>query len=443
MARNRTGAQRKRESTEPHTEEDEILDVRLVKPATAAVPAREAETAPEPIRQIGVGGVEIGAVERKYVNDVLDKGRLTYGEYTRTFEQKFARLHDLRVAIFCNSGTSALQVALHALKRQYGWNDGDEVLVHAVTFVASANVVLQNGLVPVFVDIEPDYYELDPARIESHITPRTRAIMPVHLFGQPCDMEPILAIARTHGLKVIEDSCEAMFVRYHGAPVGSFGDVACFSTYAAHLITTGVGGLAATDDQELATMMKSLFNHGRDGIYLSMDDDQTTDAKQLLSLVKRRFNFTEIGYSYRSSELEAAIGLAQLERWEEIIAARQRNAAALTAGLESLQEYLQLPRVRPETEHAFMMYPIVVRDPKVIRDELALYLEQRRIETRPMLPLINQPVYRELFGDMEPRYPVAQWVNQNGFYIGCHGGLGPTDLDYMIETIQAFFRDRK
>ena len=443
MARNRTGAQRKRESTEPHTEEDEILDVRLVRPATAAVPAREAGAAPQPIRQIGVGGVVMGSVERKYVNDVLDKGRLTYGEYTRAFEQEFARLHDRQVAIFCNSGTSALQVGLHALKRRYGWHDGDEVLVPAVTFVASANVVLQNRLVPVFVDIEPDYYELDPARIESHITPRTRAIMPVHLFGQPCDMEPILALARAHGLKVIEDSCEAMFVRYHGAPVGSSGDVACFSTYAAHLITTGVGGLAATDDLELATMMKSLFNHGRDGIYLSIDDDRTTDAKQLLSFVERRFRFTDIGYSYRATELEAAIGLAQLERWEEIIAAHQKNAAALTAGLEPLQAYVQLPRIRSETEHAFMMYPIVVRDPRVIRDELALYLEQRRIETRPMLPLISQPVYRELFGDMESRYPVARWVNQNGFYIGCHGGLGPADIDYMIETFRTFFRDRK
>ncbi len=118
MARNRTGAQRKRESTEPHTEEDEILDLRLVRPATAAVPAREAGTAPQPIRQIGVGGVEMGSLERKYVNDVLDKGRLTYGEYTRAFEQEFARLHDRRVAVFCNSGTSALQVSLHALKRR-------------------------------------------------------------------------------------------------------------------------------------------------------------------------------------------------------------------------------------------------------------------------------------------------------------------------------------
>ena len=426
MARNRAGA---RELS--------------LNPTAEAVSAREARPASQPARQYGVGDVVLGPVERRYVNDVLDKGRLSYGEYTRTFEQDFARLHDCRVAIFCNSGTSALQVALHALKRLHGWRDGDEVLVPAVTFVASANVVLQNRLIPVFVDIEPDYYEMDPAKIEAQITSRTRAIMPVHLFGQPCDMAPILELARAHDLRVIEDSCEAMFARYHGAPVGSFGDVACFSTYVAHLIITGVGGLAATNDIELANIMKSLFNHGRDGIYLSIDDDQTTDAARLISIVDRRFHFTDIGYSYRATELEAAIGLAQLERWEEIIGARQMAAAVLTAGLEPLEAYLQLPRIRAETEHAFMIYPIVVRDPNVSRDELIYFLEERRIETRPMLPLINQPVYRKLFGDLEPHYPVARWINRNGFYIGCHDGFGPEDLEYIVRTIRAFFEDRR
>ena len=443
MARNRASAQRKRIPAEPNRKDDQLLDERLVNPAAPAAPVREALPAPLPLRQLGVGDVVLGPAERRYMNDVLDKGRLSYGEYTRSFEQEFARLHDRRVAIICNSGTSALQVALHALKRRYGWHDGDEVLVPAVTFVASANVVLQNRLTPVFVDIEPDFYEMDPAGIERHITPRTRAIMPVHLFGQPCDMAPILAVAREHGLRVIEDSCETMFAHYQGAPVGSFGDVACFSTYVAHLINTGVGGLVLSNDLELAAMMKSLFNHGRDGIYLAIDDDDTRDATKLVSIIERRFHFADVGYSYRATELEAAIGLAQLERWEEIITARQGNAAVLTEGLEPLQAHLQLPRIRPDAEHVFMMYPIVVRDPAISRDELVLFLEQQRIETRPMLPLINQPVYRDLFGDLEPQYPVARWVNQNGFYIGCHGGLGPANIDYMVQTFQAFFGDRR
>ncbi len=395
-----------------------------------------------PVEQIGVGGAHIGPLARRFVNDVLERGRLTYGHYTKAFEREFARLHDRRCAIFCNSGTSALQVALHAMKRKYGWRDGDEVIVPAITFVASVNVVLQNRLVPVFVDVDPDFYDIDPAQVEAKITPRTRAILPVHVFGQPCDMDPVLALAHAHDLRVIEDACETMFVRYHGAPVGSLGEVACYSTYMAHLITTGVGGFAATNDADLATAMKSLFNHGRDGIYLSMDDDKTDDRAELFRIVSRRFNFVEVGYSYRATELEAAIGLAQLQEWEEIIATRQRNAAALTAGLESLSEHLQLPRVRPGTEHAFMVYPIVLNDPRIVREELVFFLEENLIETRYMLPLLNQPVYRRLFGDLEPRFPVARHINRQGFYIGCHSAIGADEVQYVVETFHAFFAQR-
>ncbi len=387
-----------------------------------------------------MGGGRISLLERQFVNDVLDRGRLTYGHYTETFEREFAVLHDRRFAAFCNSGTSALQVALHALRRRDGWQDGDEVIVPAITFVASVNVILQNRLTPVPVDVDPDHYGIDPERIEAKITPRTRAIMPVHVFGQPCDMQPIMALARRHNLRVVEDACEAMFVRYRGAPVGSHGDVACFSTYMAHLVTTGVGGLATTNDPELATVMKSLINHGRDGIYLSIDDDDNTeDPAALFQVVARRFNFTDVGYSYRATELEAALGLAQLQNWREMIAARQRNAAALTAGLGSLSGRLQLPRVRPGSEHAFMVYPIVVRDPQVRRDDLVFFLEENMIETRYMLPLLNQPIYRQLFGGLEPQYPIAREINRNGFYVGCHPAIGFDEVRYMVETIQAYF----
>jgi len=397
-----------------------------------------------PDQPIGVGGGVIGPRARAYVNDVLETGRLTYGPYTRAFEREFARLHGTRFATFCNSGTSALQVALHALKRLNGWKDGDEVLVPAITFVASVNVIIQNGLKPVFVDVDPDHYDLDPSRIEEMITPRTRAIMPVHVFGQPCEMAPIMDLARHHGLRVVEDSCEAMFVRYRGAPVGSFGAVSCFSTYMAHLVTTGVGGVAATNDPELATTIKSLFNHGRDSIYLSIDDDDDAEtAAELFEVVSRRFNFVDVGYSYRATELEAAIGLAQLEGWQEMIAARQANATALSRSLMTWGDRLQLPRVRAGSEHAFMVYPLIVNDPTVDRDELVFFLEENLVETRYMLPLLNQPVYRNLFGDLEPAYPVARHINRRGFYIGCHPGIGPEQIAYVAATFDAFFRARR
>ncbi|MHB8731312.1 MAG: DegT/DnrJ/EryC1/StrS family aminotransferase [bacterium] len=390
--------------------------------------------------QIGVGTVLISPLQKRYVADVLRTARLSYGPYSAGLERKFAEAHARRFAVFCNSGTSALQVAVDALLDTYRWKPGDEVLVPAATFIATSNVVLMAGLRPVFVDIDPLYYEIDPAQIERHITRRTRAIMPVHLFGQPCDMRPILEIARRRRLRVLEDSCEAMFVKYRGAPVGSWGEIACFSTYAAHLLTTGVGGLACTNDKDLAVLLKSLCNHGRDGIYTSIDDDKRLRGAAMFRVVERRFSFVRQGYSYRATELEAALGLAQLKTWRETIAERQRNAAYLTHGLRDLEDRVQLPAIRPHTEHAFMMYPIVLRPGAGRKRDLVFFLEDRNVETRDAFPLLSQPFYRRLFGPLAARYPVAQWVTQNGFYVGCHPGLTRRELDFIIEQMHAFFR---
>src|SRR5262249_5744359 len=157
--------------------------------------------------------------------------------------------------LMCNSGTSALQIALAALKEVYGWQDGDEVLVPALTFVATPNVVFYNNLKPVFVDVDPQYFTIEPSKIEAKITPRTRAVMPVHIGGLPCDMDPILELACRHDLRIVEDSAEAMFSCYRGRPVGSFGDVGCFSTYVAHMLVTGVGGVCTTNDPGLIVIL--------------------------------------------------------------------------------------------------------------------------------------------------------------------------------------------
>jgi dTDP-4-amino-4,6-dideoxygalactose transaminase len=392
-------------------------------------------------RQIGFGVAEISPLQRRYVDDVLSKNRLSYGEYSRRFEEEIARLHDRRFAIFCNSGTSALQVAVHALKEVHGWRDGDEILVPAVTFVATSNVVIQNGLRPVFVDVEPDHFGIDPEQLDRHLSPRTRAILPVHLFGQPCDMAGVLEFANRNGLPVLEDSCETMFVRYRGKPSGSWGEVACFSTYVAHLIVTGVGGFAATNDERLAVLMRSLINHGRDPIYLSIDDDDP-DRGILERIVTRRFLFDQVGYRYRATELEAALGLGQLSQYREILQRRQENATLLTRILEPLREFLQLPSNREATEHAYMVYPIVARQ-DIPREELLLHLEKAGIETRHLLPLLNQPVYRRLFGDLEPRYPVAARLNRCGFFIGCHQGLSAADMEYVADAFYSFFGSRR
>lgn len=391
--------------------------------------------------QIGVGGLSITSRAKQLVLQVLESGRLTAGPVMSQFEQAIASTHACRYGLMCNSGTSALQIALTALKERHNWRESDEVLLPAVTFVASCNVVMYSGLRPVFVDVEPNYFEIDPAKIELAITPRTKAIMPVHLCGHPCDMEPIMEIAKAYDLRVVEDSCETMFATDRGRPVGSFGDIGCFSTYVAHVISTGVGGLCTTNDPELIVVLKSLMNHGRDSIYIRMDDDQKT-GMDLFEIVDRRFTFIRLGHSFRCTELEAALGVAEFEARQANIDRRREIATQLTEGLSDLQDHLQLPAIRPGAEHVFMFYPLVVTNPSIKRGDLILHLEQRGIETRYLLPLINQPVYRDLFGDLDSQFPVAAWLNANAFYVGSHPQITRAEVDFMIETFHDFFAIR-
>jgi dTDP-4-amino-4,6-dideoxygalactose transaminase len=387
-----------------------------------------------------VGGLKLGPNEKRYLSQVIKSNRLSYGPITKQFEHEFAALHGCRFALFCSSGTAALQLAISALKERYAWQSGDEVLVPAVTFIATSNVVIHSGLTPVFVDVDAGTFNIDPQRIEEHITPRTRAIMPVHLMGLPCEMAPIMEIADRYGLRIVEDACETMFARYRGQVVGSFGDVGCFSTYVAHFIVAGIGGFATTNDAELAVMMRSLMNHGRDSIYISIDDDDDVQGKQLEMIAEKRFSFVYLGHNFRATELEAAIGLGQLEDRHQIIEQRRLIAKRLLDGLSDLSKYLQLPVVPTDREHVFMLFPLVVRQGE--KRSLVNYLENRGIETRDLMPLLNQPIYTKLFGDLESHYPVAASLNQSGFYIGCHQYMSDRDVDYIIKVFHTFFKQR-
>ena len=318
--------------------------------------------------QIGVGGLILSENEKKLVNEVLDSNRLTYGDKSKEFESEFAKSHMCRHGLFLNSGTSALEVALAALKNRNNWSDGDEVLVPAITFVATGNIVLHNKMKPIFVDVESDTYNINPAKIEEKITTRTRAIIPVHLLGLPADMNPILQIAKNHNLSVIEDSCETMFATYNGKSVGSMGDIGCFSTYVAHFLVTGVGGLAITNNSDLAVDMRSLMNHGRDNIYISCSDDQTVDKQHFYEIIDKRFSFIHVGYSYRCTELEAAIGLGQLQRSKEIIGTRLRIAEKLKKGLKNHEAHIQLPYCPQNRTHSYMLFGIVLREKNLVQN---------------------------------------------------------------------------
>jgi dTDP-4-amino-4,6-dideoxygalactose transaminase len=256
-------------------------------------------------------------------------------------------------------------------------------------------------------------------------------------------MDAVLEIAKRRKLRVVEDCAEAMFARYKGAPVGSFSDIACFSTYVAHMISTGVGGLCTTDDADLMVMLKSLMNHGRDSIYTRIDDDQGMEGRRLFEVAARRFSFVRLGHSFRCTEMEAALGLAELEQREANCARRRQIAARYDAALADLAGHLQLPRTRPGAEHVYMFYPITVKDGRFSRDDIVAWLEDHAIETRYVLPLVNQPVYRRIFGDIEKDYPVAAKINRASFYVGCHPEMTDEDVEYVIDAFHAFFEDRR
>ena len=393
-------------------------------------------------KHLGVGCfIPTKKVERNILQ-VLRSGRLSYGPFIKRFEKKFARAHNTRFAVMVNSGTSALHIAFACLKETEKWKDGDEILVPAITFVATANTVISNGLKPIFVDVDSKTYNIDPADMRRKITRRTRAVVPVHLMGLPADMKPIQAIAKQHKLKIVEDSCETMFAKYRGTSVGSLGDIACFSTYIAHMIVTGVGGLALTNNPKYAKILRSLANHGRDNIYISIDDSKGKSGKAFEEIIARRFRFIRPGFSFRVTELEGALGCAELENGRAIVRARQKNAAYLIKKLKSLEKFLQLPTRPPYSDHAFMLFPVVLCKGRTFnKRNLVNFLESRGVETRDLMPLINQPHIRKNFSVRTGDFPVADWLNGHGFYIGCHQAMGTTELDYIVKTFVEFFQN--
>lgn len=359
--------------------------------------------------------------QKRLIKEVLKSGRLTYGDKTRELEERFAQIHGAKHAIFTSSGTAALKISLHALKDKHGWKDGDEVIIPSVTFVATMNAVLMNNLKPVLVDVRAETVNINPELIVSAVTKRTVAILPVHLLGQPAEMDEIMKIAKKHKLEVVEDSCETMFVnKLHGT-------TACFSTYVAHLMVTGVGGFILTNDDKLAITMRSMLFHGRDESYLTIDDKPKD--------IWKRFYFPRHGYSDRMTELEAAIGLGELDSWQEMVKKRQDNAQYVISGLWNAlgKKVPSSPIGNDVYQHSFMFLPLYVER----RDELMVHLEKRGIQTRTMMPLISQPITKPY---LKGKYPVAKYIEERGILLPCHQYLSKRGLDYMIKTIKEFYR---
>jgi perosamine synthetase len=253
-------------------------------------------------------------------------------------------------------------------------------------------------------------------------------------------MEKIMSLANDFGLQVIEDSCETMFASQNEKRIGGFGDLACFSTYVAHLIVGGVGGLILTKNNKLAEICRSLMNHGRDSIYTNIDQDDASDDQLHRQIIERRYRYDRVGYSYRCTEFESAIALSELNCWQDNIIKRYTNAGVLSKLLTGVEE-LQLPYIPKDRTHAFMMYPMVLREGN--RNDLLMYLEKHGIETRYLFPLLGQPIYKRLFPGEAEKYPVAQHLAKQGFFIGMHQGLTHEDIEYVSETIHNYFKEQK
>jgi dTDP-4-amino-4,6-dideoxygalactose transaminase len=252
-------------------------------------------------------------------------------------------------------------------------------------------------------------------------------------------MARIRNIANRYVLQIIEDSCETVLSKTSERPVGSWGELACFSTYVAHHVVGGIGGFITTSSTKLDEICRSLMQHGRDSIYTNIDQDDTQDEKLMKQMIERRYSFQRVGFSYRATELEAALALAALDDIRKSVRIRQSNANYLTRLLEDLKHVLLLPYTPEHQEHTYMMYPMVCKE-GVDREALLMHLEKNGIETRYLFPLLSQPVYVKLFPGLAEQYPVSQNLGKQGFFIGMHQGLIVKDMFYISKVIHGYFK---
>ena len=337
----------------------------------------------------------IGEEEIRSVVETLESGWLTTGPKVKRFEEDFAKYLGCRHAIAVNSGTAALHLALDAI----GIKEGDEVIVPTMTFAATAEVVLYFKAKPILVDCQPDTLNLDPTQIEAAITSRTKAIIPVHIGGQPCDMDPILELAKRCNLKVIEDAAHALPAAYHGKKVGTIGDITCFSFYATKTITTGEGGMATTEDPEWASRMRMMSLHG-----ISHDA-----WKRYTKEGSWYYEILSPGFKYNLTDIAAAIGIEQLKKCDEFWEARQRIAMNYAKAFADLQE-IEVPMCRNDVQHAWHLFVIQLNleRRRVNRNQFIEALREKQIGTSVhFIPLHLHPYYRDKFGHKPEDFPNA------------------------------------
>jgi perosamine synthetase len=357
----------------------------------------------------------LGAEELENLKEAIESGWISSkGRFITEFEGAFAEYCGVKYGIATSNGTTALHLALTGM----GIGKGDEVIVPDLTFIATANAVTYTGATPIMVDSNSAYWGLNPERIEENITPRTKAIIPVHLYGHPCDMDAINDIARRHSLYVIEDAAEAHGAEYKGRKVGVLGDIACFSFFGNKVITTGEGGICLTNSEELANSLRILRDHG-----------QRPD---------KRYWYDVVGFNYRMTNMQAAVGVAQVKRLEQLVAKKRQIAAWYREGFDRLfNEGVIVPAPEmPWAKNVYWLYSILLaRGFGVDRDEVISRLYDMGIETRPFFyPLHVMPPY-----ELPTRFPVAEMLSQRGINLPSGYNIGEADVSFICQSIESIY----
>jgi perosamine synthetase len=355
--------------------------------------------------------------ELKYVTDGIESNWISSkGEYIEKFEKSFSKFCNTKQGVSCVNGTAALHLALEALEIK----KGDEIVIPSFTMIATANAVIYAGAKPVLVDSEEETWNIDVNKIEEKITKKTKAIIPVHTYGHPVDMNPLNEIAKKHGLFVIEDAAEAHGAEYNGKKTGSLSDIACFSFYANKIITTGEGGMLTTNNEELSEKAKLLRNH---------------------AFEKKRFIHKKLGFNYRMTNIQAAIGLAQMEKAEELVNKRIENAQYYNSLLKNT-EGITLPPKKEWAKNVYWMYGILIKEKFGMKtDNLREELLKQEVDTRAFfVPMHKQPLYSketERIPNLIGNYPVAEKLSKEGFYLPSSSSLTKTQIIEITDKIKS------
>ena len=393
--------------------------------------------------RIPFGTVAITERSKALIMEALNSNRVSSGKFVREFEKRFAGLVGTKEAVAVSTGTDADALAL-AVLYDFGSKRADEIIVPALSFVATGNAVLQAGFTPVFVDIDRKTLNIDPDKIEEKMTEKTRGIMPVHLMGKPADMDPILDKAKKYNLYVIEDAAEAHGAMYKGRNIGTIGDMAAYSTYVAHIITTIEGGVVATDRSDFAEILRSLRSHGRackcESCVLNVSSGYCNKRFRSEGGIDIRFQFERIGFSSKMNELEAAIGLGNLEIFEEIFKKKRKNLLAMMERFGRFEPYLYTITEEPYEKIGPHAFPIILKeDTPFTRNQLVDFMEKKGIDTRSLF--LSMPTQCPGFGFLNYKlgdFPNAEYIGNNGLHIGVHQDIGEEEIEYIINTVAEF-----